>query len=333
MDVKKEFITDEYALYCSDNMKVMSLIPDNKIHLSAYSPPFMGLYNYSSDARDHSNCIDPAQFFEQYRYVVRELFRITKPGCMTAVHCMDVPQPGNILFPLPDEIRRIHKEEGWHYHSRHMINKEPLRVAIRTRAQGLRHSNIVKNSTECRSALGDEVIIFKKPGDIEVPVTHPAGLTRYAGSNPPDDTLRRRYANVSNQTENKWSHSIWRKYADFFWDDIRIDEVLEYRPAKDADDEKHVHPLQLDVIDRIITLYSNPGDIVLSPYAGVGSEVYGAVMCGRKAIGIELKESYFNQSIRNLKSIQYREAQLSLFKDEIEPILRAEKELSEFGKM
>lgn len=320
MDVKKQVVTPEYAIYNTDNMRMLETLKENSIHMSVYSPPFAtdrkNLYVYSSDDLDHSNCRTPDQFFDIYRFVVRELFRITKPGRMTCVHCMEVPGENNTLYPLPDEIRRIHLEEGWLYHAKYTVSKEPWRVALRTRAQGLQHRWIVEDSTTCKPAAPDEILVFRKPGENEIPVTHEHGLTRYYGANPPDESLKRMFANTTDQRKNRWSHQIWRKYANGIWDDIRIDNVLEFEAAKDVEDEKHVHPLQLDVVFRLVELYTNPGEICVTPYMGVGTEVYAPVACGRKGIGAELKDSYFRQAVRNLKDIKHIEFQPQLFDED-----------------
>ena len=324
--VKNQLITDDYAIYESDCLEVLPTIPDGSIHFSVYSPPFAGLYNYSSSDNDMSNCSSYEQFMTHYEFLVKEKFRVTIPGRISAIHVTDVPMKGNKLWDFPATVIKLHvqcRKEGCHasqfekdnglcghgwfdYHNKHMIWKEPLRVAIRTRAKGLMHRQIVKDSAEVRTALADYVICFRKKGQNPIPIEHPYGLQRYAGSNPPDESLRIKYKGWKEAKTNKYAHAIWQKYASVFWDDIRNNNVLEYRKARDKDDEKHVHPLQLDVIDRCLTLWSNPGETVLTPFMGVGSEVYGAVSMHRKAIGIELKESYYNQAVKNLKEVKFR---------------------------
>jgi DNA modification methylase len=296
-------IADRYAVYNGDCIEVMRSLPDESIHLSIYSPPFGGLYHYSSNDRDLSNCRDYGQFFEHYAFVVRDLFRVTMPGRMTAVHCMDVPS-GNSgtdhLIDFPGNIIRLHEREGFHYIARYSIWKEPLGVRNRTMAKNLAHKTIVEDSSRCSVASADYLLIFRRKGQNPIPIAHPQGLLRYAGERKMPAELLKYRGWKGNQIENRFSHWIWRQYASAFWDDIRIGRVLPFRQAKDQEDEKHVHPLQLDVIERCLTLWSNPGEKILTPFMGVGSEVCGAIMHDRKAIGIELKPSYYRQSLKNI---------------------------------
>lgn len=303
MAIKNQNVTDKYAIYEGDCIEGMGELPDKSIHLSVYSPPFGGLYTYSSSDNDLSNCRDYEQFFEHYAFVVRELARITMPGRMTAVHCMDVPS-GNSgcdnLIDFPGDIIRLHEKEGWNYIARYAIWKEPLAVRNRTMAKNLAHKTIVDDSSRCSVASADYLIVFRRKGKNPIPIAHPVGLLDYAGERkPPNEVLKFR-GHKGNQIENRYSHWIWRQYASAFWDDIRIGRVLPFREAKDSEDEKHVHPLQLDVIERVLTLWSNPGENVLTPFMGVGSEVYASVLMGRKGIGFELKPSYFRQASRNI---------------------------------
>jgi DNA modification methylase len=308
--IKDQVITNDYALYNSDCMYVLPTLADESIDLSVYSPPFAGLYNYSSSENDFSNCESKEQFLQQYEFLVKEKARVTKPGRITAVHCTDIHDNQCYLWDFPHEIIRIHEKYGFHYRNRITIWKEPLKVRMRTMVQSLMHKFIVEDSTRCFTAMPDYVLIFTKRGDNKVPVTHPCGLQEYFGETPFLPAHIETYGNYADfrkkwigfdgdPRENKMSHLIWQRYASSVWDDIRIDNVLPFRDAKEEDDEKHVHPLQLDVIDRIVELYSNPGEVVLTPFMGVGSEVYSPVSQGRKAIGIELKESYFKQAIAN----------------------------------
>lgn len=307
MAVIEQYISDKCAIYNSDCIEVMAGMPDASIHLSIYSPPFGGLYNYSSNDRDLSNCDDYNQFFEHYAFVVRELARLTIPGRMTAVHCMEVPtsNTGNdALTDFPGDIIRLHQREGWLFVARYAVWKEPLSVRLRTMQKNLAHKTIVDDSSKCSVANADYLLVFRRKGENPLPITHPIGLTEYAGERmPPTDVLQYR-GYTGKQTENRFSHWIWRQYASAFWDDIRMQRVLPYREARDSEDEKHVHPLQLDVIDRIVTLWSNPGETVLTPFMGVGSEVYGAVFTGRRGIGIELKPSYYRQAVKNVKAAE-----------------------------
>lgn len=301
-------ITKDYALYNGDCCEVLQGIPDESIHLSLYSPPFAtssgGLYHYSSSDRDLSNARDYDEFFQHYRFVVEQLHRVTLPGRMSAVHCMDV-RSGNsghndYLLDFPGDIIRLHHACGWRYVARYHVWKEPLTVRNRTLLKGLAHRTIVDDSAKCTVASADYLLVFRRSGENPIPIAHPNGFLQYAGERKmPADRLHAR-GWEGDQKQNVYSHWIWRQYASAFWDDIRLDRVLPYREARDEEDEKHVHPLQLDVIDRALALWSNPGERVLSPFAGVGSEVYGAVRNGRVGIGIELKPSYYRQALKNL---------------------------------
>jgi DNA modification methylase len=304
MAVADQKMTDKYAIYNGDCVEVMGTLPDTSIHLSVYSPPFGGLYHYSSSEHDLSNCRDYKQFFEHYAFVVRELARLTIPGRMTAVHCMDVPSGNSgtdYLRDFPGDIIRLHEKEGWNYIARYAIWKEPLAVRNRTMAKNLAHKTIVDDSSRCSVASADYLIVFRRKGTNPMPIEHPSGLDEYAGERKIPYELLPYRGWKGNQIENRYSHWIWRQYASAFWDDIRIGRVLPFKAAKDSDDEKHVHPLQLDVIERVMVLWSNPGENVLTPFMGVGSEVYGAVCAGRRGIGIELKASYYRQAEKNVQ--------------------------------
>ena len=305
MAVIDQKITDGYAIYNGDCIEVMKTLPAEKIHLSVYSPPFGGLYHYSSSERDLSNCKDYDQFFEHYAFVARELFRLTMPGRMTAVHCMDVPSGNSgtdYLIDFPGDIIRLHEKEGFRFIARYAIWKEPLAVRNRTMAKNLAHKSIVDDSSRCSVASADYLLVFRRKGQNPVPIAHPVGLLEYAGERKMPAELLPYKGWTGNQIENRYSHWIWRQYASAFWDDIRIGRVLPFKESRDQDDEKHVHPLQLDVIDRVVQLWSNPGETVLTPFMGVGSEVYSAVCAGRKGIGMELKPSYFRQSEKNVQA-------------------------------
>ncbi len=317
MNNDKQHITERFALYNSDCIDVMRAMPDGSIDFSVYSPPFCGLYNYSSSERDLSNCRSYSEFFEHYDFVISELARLTKPGRITAVHCMDVAGTGNGptakmgvaanvgsgLIDFPGDIIRSHEKHGFQFCMRRVIWKEPLGVRLRTMAKGLAHAQIVEDSTLCDVAGGDYLLCFRKKGENPVPVEHPTGLHSYAGERQMPRELLEWKGHEGKQTENRFSHWIWRQYASCVWDDIRIDNVLAYEESRDKDDERHVHPLQLDVIERAVVLWSNPGEVVFTPFMGVGSEVYGAVLNGRKGVGVELKSSYYRQAVRNLSQI------------------------------
>jgi DNA modification methylase len=313
--VKDQTITDKFALYNSDCMYLLPQLPDASVDMSVYSPPFAGLYNYSSSENDFSNCDTPQQFLEQYEYLIDQIARVTKPGRITAVHCTDVMNSKTeALWDFPHEIIRLHEKHGFTYRNRITIWKEPLKVRMRTMVRSLMHKLIVEDSTECFTAMPDYLLVFKKKGENAVPVTHERGLSKYFGSQPilpymgdkygTFEDLKKKYKGWEDPKTNKLSHIIWQRYASSVWDDIRIDNVLKYKEARDSDDEKHVHPLQLDVIYRSVELWSNSGETVLTPFMGVGSEVYAAVALGRKGIGIELKDSYYRQAVKNLENIQ-----------------------------
>jgi DNA modification methylase len=303
MAVIDQEIGDDYAIYNGDCVELMATLPDNCFHLSVYSPPFAGLYQYSSNERDLSNCRSYEEFFAHYEFVVRELHRLTLPGRMTAVHCMDVPT-GNTgydaLMDFPGDIIRLHKRCGFDYVARYHVWKEPLTVRNRTMIKALAHKTIVEDSSRCTVASADYLLVFRREGKNPIPITHPTGLLSYAGAREIPPELLRYRGWTGSQIENRYSHWIWRQYASAFWDDVRLDRVLPFREARDEEDEKHVHPLQLDVIERCCVLWSNEGERVFSPFAGVGSEICGALMNRRKAIGVELKPSYFRQMRRNV---------------------------------
>lgn len=303
--VLDQVITDRYAIYNGDSMDLMATMPDQSIHASIYSPPFAGLYVYSSSDRDVSNARNYEEFREHYGMFVAEIHRLTKPGRLTAVHAAPIPSSNtgrDSYFDFPGDVIRLHEERGWDWIARHVIWKEPLAVRNRTMAKNLAHKTICEDAKYAGVASADELLIFRKRGEGD-PIEHPTGLDYYAGSEPVPTDLHR-YRNWSGkQTGNRYSHWIWRRYASSIWDDVRMDHVLPFRDAKDPDDEKHVHPLQLDVIARFVQLRTMPGEVVFTPFMGVGSEVYESVRLGRVGIGCELKPSYFQQAVRNLESV------------------------------
>lgn len=305
MAVIDQKITDSYAIYNGDCMEVMRALPTGKIHLSVYSPPFGGLYHYSSSERDLSNCDSYDGFFEHYTFVVRELARITMPGRITCVHCMDVPRSNSgtdALIDFPGDIVRLHEREGWQYTGRRAIWKEPLAVRLRTMQKNLAHASLVADSADCGVASADYLLTFRRAGKNPVPIAHPVGMLEYAGERQMPAELLAYRGWTGKQTENRFSHWIWRQYASSIWDDVRMNRVLPFRDSREPDDEKHVHPLQLDVIDRCVQLFSNPGENVFTPFMGVGSEVYSPVLLGRRGIGAELKTSYYRQAALNVEA-------------------------------
>lgn len=306
MAVLSQQITDRWAIYNADAMDVMASMPPETIHGCIYSPPFSGLYQYSSSDRDLSNVRNYCEFFEQYKYFVDEIERLLIPGRTVAVHAAPVPS-GNSgkdsLTDFPGDVIRLHVERGFDWVARHVIWKEPLAVRNRTMAKNLAHKTIVDDAAYAGVASADELLVFRKRGGSPLPIQHPSGLHDYAGSTPVPADLARFRGWEGKQTENRYSHWIWRRYASSVWDDIRIDRVLPFRDARDEDDEKHVHPLQLDVIARYLQLRTLPGERVLTPFMGVGSEVFESVRQGRFGIGVELKPSYYVQAERNMAAV------------------------------
>jgi hypothetical protein len=318
-EVKRQKITDKYAIYNADCVDVIPNLPSESVGYSVFSPPFCDLYSYSEDPRDMGNSPTPEIFFEHFDFLVGELHRVLMPGRCVSVHCCDLPirkqDHGFIAqYDFPGDIIRHFESRGFMFHSRHCIWKDPLIFFMRTKQSGLAHKQIVTDSSLCRTGSADYVVTFRKRGENSEPITHPQGLSNYAGLKPvPIELSRYRHNNPRtgepwNPKVNKLSHWIWQRYASPVWDDVHQMKVLPYKAGRDQDDEKHVCPLQLQVIERCLVLWSNPSDIVLTPFMGVGSEVYESVRLGRRGLGIELKSSYFRQAVRNLKSLQARQA-------------------------
>lgn len=288
-------VTDRYSLYNGDCIEVMSGLPDECVGMSVFSPPFADLYAYSDSPNDLGNCGSYDEFFEHFKFVSDQLFRIIQSGRIVAVHCIDIPamkeRDGYIgLKDFPGDIIRLFQKSGFIYHSRTCIWKDPLTEATRTKALGLMHKQLCKDSTKSRCGLPDYLLAFRKPGDNALPVANPDGLTSYAGDDHPGgDGI-------------KASHNIWRAYASPVWMDIRQGLTLNKTAARDEKDQKHICPLQLDVIERAITLWSTKDDIVFTPFGGIGSEAYMALKMGRKAVLAELKEGYYRQAVKNCAS-------------------------------
>ena len=316
--VKDQIITENYAIYNGDCMEVLPTLETESVDLAIYSPPFANLYTYSSSERDMSNVSSHSEFITQYEFLVKEMSRVTKKGRINAVHVTDICDVSGTLSDFPNKIIQLHLDNGFEFKNKITVWKEPLKVRIRTMVQSLMHKFIVEDSTKCFTANPDYILIFKKKGENKVPVVHPFGLTHYAGEIPILPNMLRAYNNTnkSNLTADemwnhlletkeddkisKLNHYIWQRYASSVWDDVREGNVMPYHDSKEEDDEKHVTPTQLDVLDRLVDLYSNPNEVVLSPFMGVGSDVFSPVSMGRKAIGIELKDSYFKQAKLNL---------------------------------
>jgi DNA modification methylase len=326
--VKDQLITENYALYNGDCMQVLPTLEKESIDLVLYSPPFANLYTYSSSERDMSNVSDIPEFLQQFEFLVKELSRVTKSGRINALHVTDLFKYNGALSDFPSEIIKLYEKHGFTYMSRITIWKEPLRVRLKTMVQSLMHKFIVEDSTKNYPAMPDYILLFRKKGENKVPVTHPLGFVNYAGTTPiltetvgiynrannTDfksgeelwDYILKKYNKHKDPTTNKKSHIIWQRYASSVWDDIRAEHCLPFKDSKEEEDEKHVTPTQLDVLDRLVDLYSNPNEVVLSPFMGVGSDVFSPVSLGRKAIGIELKDSYFKQAVLNLKDANTR---------------------------
>ena len=295
--VLDQYVTDNCALYHGDCCDVVAGLSDESAGLSVFSPPFADLYCYTDDDRDMGNCKDYDEFFEHFRFLVENLYRVMQAGRICAVHCIDIPamkeRDGYIgLKDFPADITKLFQECGFIYHSKTCIWKDPLTEATRTKAIGLMHKQLCKDSTMCRMGLPDYLLAFRKPGENHNPVDNQDGLTEYHGS-----------LEIGGKGIKR-SHNIWRAYASPVWMDIRQTNTLNGRAARDPEDKKHICPLQLDVIERVVALWSKPDDVVLTPFLGIGSEAYVAVKNGRKAIGSELKESYYKQAVRNVKKVE-----------------------------
>jgi DNA modification methylase len=313
MPVSDQVITNDYAIYNGDCVEVVSDLTSNISDMIVYSPPFAGLFQYSGDERDMSNCTSYAQFYEQYRFLVQHLHRLTKPGRINAVHCMDIGEDMvGTCHDLPGNIIKIHQDAGFDFIGRRLKWNEPLAVRLRTMVKGLAHKTICDDSTKSSIANADYILFFRKRGENAVPVEHPTGFLRYFGSDPiPQEAMQYR-GFVGDQKQNRFSHNVWRRYASSAWMDIRSSNsqlcgdglkaraVVDDGEAREPDDVKHVHPLMLDIIHRCVELYTNPGETVLTPFMGVGSEVYSPVYLGRRGIGVELKKSYFRQAVKNI---------------------------------
>ncbi len=306
MNVQNQVITDQYAIYQGDSCELVTGIPTESIGLSVFSPPFASLFSYSDSERDLGNSKTYEEFFEHFSFLIQEIYRITKPGRICAFHCVDIPamkeRDGYIgLKDFPGDLLRAFQKAGFIYHSKHVIWKDPLIEATRTKSIGLMHKQLCKDSSRCRAGLPDYLIAVRKPGDNAEPIPHEDGLTCFYGEDEPT------------ASGVKYSHEVWRKYASPIWMDIRQSNTLNKNPARDDKDEKHICPLQLDVIDRAIELWSNKNDTVYSPFLGIGSEGYVAVKRGRKFIGSELKESYFRVAMDNLEQAEKESKESTLF--------------------
>ena len=294
MDVINQVITENYAIYNGDSCELIKDIADESVGYSIYSPPFASLYTYSDSSRDLGNCKTNGEFLDHYEYIVKEQFRTLKKGRCISVHCMNLPtskvRDGHIgLRDFRGDIIRLFQKCGFIYASEVCIWKCPVTAMVRTKALGLLHKQLKKDSCMSRQGIPDYLVTFRKPGDNPEPVT--GELDHFAGD-------------ISTfKNDGKLSIDIWQKYASPIWSDINHSNTLQFRSAREHDDEKHICPLQLDVIERGLQLWSNPGDVVLSPFMGIGSEGYVSLKLDRRFIGFELKESYFNMAAKNLDNV------------------------------
>lgn len=299
MDVLNKYITDQYALYNADTCELIREFPDDSVHFEVYSPPFSSLYTYSNSDRDLGNSRNDEQFFEHFRFITSELFRILKPGRIMAVHCMNLPtskeRDGFIgIKDFRGDLIREFQAVGFIYHAEVTIWKNPVTAMQRTKALGLLHKQIKKDSCMSRMGIPDYVVIMRKPGANPEPVMHtnesyPVGHWQEVAS------------------------PIWEYDHSPVWWDINQSDTLNARAARDGRDERHICPLQLPVIERLVELYTNPNDIVFTPFMGIGSEVFKAVEMGRRGIGIELKPTYFDCAVDNMKTLELEKAQMTLF--------------------
>lgn len=311
MDIKaiNQEITDQYAIYEGDSCEIMPAIPDNTVGFSIHSPPFEGLYKFSNSDRDVSNSEGEA-FYKHYGFIIDNLLRITKPGRIAAVHCMQLPtsitRDGFIgMRDFRGEVIREFVNRGWIFHSEVCIWKDPVVAQQRTKSIRLLHKQMEKDSTISGQCLADYIVSFRKPGKNDEPVA--GKLEFYIGEGNAPEPVESRIKRQSREEAERWySIEVWQRYASPVWTDINQSRTLQYRSARDEKDEQHISPLQLDVIERCIHLWSNPNDIVFTPFMGIGSEVYGAVEMGRKGMGIELKPSYFRQAVKNLEGLKSR---------------------------
>lgn len=298
-----QVITDQWAVYHGDCIEVMRELSSNSIHYSIFSPPFSSLFTYSASIRDMGNSTD-AEFYDHFQFLIPELYRVIMPGRLVSFHCSDIPamkeRDGYIgMKDFPGILLKEFEEVGFIYHSKCLIWKDPLIEAVRTKSIGLAHKQIIKDSAMCRNGTPDYIITVRKPGDNPEPILHKNGFEYYIGTK-----KEPRAKKHDNPKLNKFSHFIWQRYASPVWLDIRQGNTLNIKQAREKDDERHICPLQLDAIARCLELWTNPGDIVLSPFAGIGSEGYQAVKTGRRAILIELKKSYYDLCIKYLKQAE-----------------------------
>lgn len=292
---------DNWSLYNGDSVELIKGLPDESMHFSVFSPPFASLYTYSDSERDMGNCKTSGEFWEHFGHLTPELFRVIKPGRLVSVHCMNLPTTkqhhGEIgIEDFRGDVIREFQRVGFIYHSEVCIWKDPVTAMQRTKALGLLHKQIVKDSCMSRMGIPDYVCTFRKPGKNPEPVA--GEFDHFCGENFASD--------------GKFSIDVWQRYASPIWDDIDMSRTLNAAAARSGDDERHICPLQLDVIHRCLQLWTNPGDNVLTPFAGIGSEVYESVLMGRRGIGFELKPEYFHEAISNMQVAEAKGRQRKL---------------------
>lgn len=319
----------DWTIYNGDCVEVLRGLPDNSIGFNIDSPPFIGLYIYSDSPRDMGNCLSDAEFFEHYRYAIREAYRVTIPGRLTAIHCKDLPayfhRDGySGLRDFPGEIIRAHEAEGWTFHSRITIWKCPVVERERTNNNGLLHKTVRRDRSQIRQGMADYLILMRKVAEgslmSDEPVGTDDGFEQYIGIPEADPRVPNSfhpspYCRKSVATDD--SINIWRRYAEPVWWDINQRDVLNADIARSDRDEKHICPLQMDVIRRAVQIWSNPGDAVLTKFAGIGSEMVGSLSLGRRAVGVELKPEYYRQAINNLKGAEVAATPSDLFAEEL----------------
>lgn len=303
-----QIITDEYAIYHADCVEVASSLPDNSVDFSIFSPPFSSLYTYSNSDRDMGNAKSDAEFYQQFEFLVKELYRVMAPGRNIAFHCMNLPssKQNDGFIGIKDfrgDLIRMFQRHGFIYHSEVTIWKDPVVAMQRTKAIGLLHKQLKKDSSISRQGIPDYLVVMRKPGDNAKPIS--GELRYFVGDEKVNNFVEHvrddgRVAQVPDIPRGGSVIDIWQRYASPVWHDINQSDTLQFRNARDSDDERHICPLQLDVVERAMQLWSMTGDVVFTPFLGIGTEAYVAVKMGRKAIGAELKQSYFELAARNM---------------------------------
>ncbi len=317
-NVFDQVLEHDYAIYNADTVEVAKALPDESVGFSVFSPPFESLYTYSNSDRDMGNCKDSNQFWQQYLYLIKEQFRVMKSGRLIAIHCMNLPtsKQNDGFIGIRDfrgELIRTYQEAGFIYHSEVCIWKDPVVAMQRTKALGLLHKTIKKDSSMSRQGIADHIIVMRKPGDNVDPIS--GEFTYYVGSEPAAGFKRHvwddgREGWIVQEGSNNTSVDVWQKYASPVWMDINQTDTLNFREGRENDDERHICPLQLDVIQRCLQLWSNKGDVVWSPFLGIGSEGYMSLKLGRKFVGAELKASYFKLAKRNIELARQKQYEL-----------------------